>query len=340
MKELNISLRTRDGATIDIRGAENSSVLGAAEAAGYFLPAICHEGSCGLCHARVTKGAYEMGAHSEAALSHADAAQGGVLLCRCTPQEDLVVELPYNEGQVSRQKIPVRVATIESLEPAWAGAMALTLRLQPDAELGTAADFSPGQYMELTIPGSDVRRAYSLANLPNWEGRLDFLIRIQPNGKFSHWLTSEAKVGDTISVRGPVGNFILDETSPRPRVLVGGGCGIAPILSMLRHMGEFQDQQPVHLIFGANREAELVPASEVERLRSELPQLQVTLAVWRPEGDWQGFTGTTASALAQHLAAGTIDPDIYVCGPPKMLESIEDVARQHGRGARVIAERL
>ncbi|MBL8236732.1 MAG: 2Fe-2S iron-sulfur cluster binding domain-containing protein [Bryobacterales bacterium] len=338
MSELEVTLVTRDGAELRFPCAQAENVLGASEAAGYYLPAMCHEGTCGLCHARVTEGKYTMGPHNSAAL-RADV-PGEVLLCRCSPDEDLTVALPYNQAQILRYKVPVRQAVIETMAPAWQDAVALTLRLQPDAATGTAVEFSPGQYMELTIPGTEIRRAYSLANLPNWEGRLDFLIRLAPNGMFSTWLREQARVGDAITVRGPSGSFILDETSVRPRCFVGGGCGLAPILSMLRHLGEFQDSQPTHLIFGANRQAELVPAAEVEAVSAALPQLGVTLAVTSPEEGWQGFQGTAPAALEVYLSQADEPMDIYACGPPKMLEAVEKLVEKRGRGDRVIAERL
>lgn len=338
MAEREVTLVSRDGAEIRFPCAQEQNVLGAAEAAGYFLPAMCHEGTCGLCHARVTAGQYTMGAHNPAML-RSDLA-GEVLLCRCVPDENVTVALPYNEAQILRQKVPVRQAAIESMAPAWENAVALTLRLLPDAEHGAAVEFSPGQYMELTIPGTETRRAYSLANLPNWEGRLDFLIRLQPGGAFSSYLRERAQVGDVLTVRGPSGNFVLDETSARPRCFVGGGCGLAPILSMLRHLGEFQDSQPTHLIFGANREAEMVPAAEVEAVSAALPQLGVTLAVTTPENGWCGFSGTAPAALESFLDKSDGPVDIYACGPPKMLEAIEALITRRGRGDRVIAERL
>lgn len=338
MAELEVTLVTREGVELRFPCGRADNVLGAAEAAGYFLPAMCHEGTCGLCHARVAEGKYTMGAHSRTALSSGLA--GEVLLCRCSPEEDLKVALPYDQAQVLRYRVPVRQAVVESLTPAWQDAVALTLRLQPDSQLGTAAEFSPGQYMELTIPGTEIRRAYSLANLPNWEGRLDFLIRLRPNGAFSTWLREQAKVGDAITVRGPSGSFILDEASVRPRCFVGGGCGLAPILSMLRHLGEFQDGQPTHLIFGANREAELVPAADVAAVNAALPQLGVTLAVTAPEAGWQGFQGSAPAALEQYLAQAEEPIDIYACGPPRMLEAVEALVQKRGRGDRVIAERL
>lgn len=338
MSALEVTLVTKDGERLPFPCAATDNVLRAAETAGYFLPAMCHEGTCGLCHARVAEGPYRMGEHSPAALSRTDPA--AVLLCRCVPQHNLTIELPYDRSQILRHRVPVREAVIENLAPAWQGAVSLTLRLEPDPETGAAAEFSPGQYMEITIPGTDIRRAYSLANLPNWEGRLDFLIRLHPGGAFSTWLGEQAKVGDKLTVRGPSGAFVLDELSPRPRCFVGGGCGMAPILSMLRHLGEFQDSQPTHLIFGANREVELLPEQEFEALRASLPQLGVTLAVSQPSPEWNGFTGTAPAALEAWLAE-TADPiDIYACGPPRMLEAVNTLVERRGRGDRVIAEQL
>ncbi|MDR3683574.1 MAG: 2Fe-2S iron-sulfur cluster binding domain-containing protein [Geothrix sp.] len=334
---MTVTLVTRDAARLEFPCAEGQDVLAAAEAAGLYPPAMCHEGSCGLCQAHVLEGAYEMGPHSASALP---AGPGGVLLCRCQPHGDVTVQLPCTDAQVGRHKIPVREAVIEAMGPAGAGAVALTLRLQPDAALGAGADFTPGQYMELTIPGTEIRRAYSLANLPNWDGRLDFIIRLLPGGAFSTWLSERAAVGDTLNVRGPLGHFVLDEASPRPRCLVGGGCGMAPILSMLRHMADFQDPQPVHLIYGANREDELLTV-ELDELRATLPQLGVTLSVWHPGPGWGGFTGTAAQALEAYLADAADSPDIYVCGPPKMLDAVIAVARERAvPEAHIFAERV
>ncbi|GAN81663.1 FAD-binding oxidoreductase [Acidocella aminolytica] len=320
---MNVTLITNDAVRLDVACAEGQNIMAAAEAAGLYPPAMCHEGSCGLCAAHVLEGSYEMGPHNPQAIP---TGPGGVLLCRCQPQGDVTVALPYADAQISRQQIPEREAVITGLKEVAAGTVALSLLLKSDPVMGQGAEFVPGQYMELSVPSLGVKRAYSLANLPNWEGHLEFLIRLVPGGAFTGWLSARAKVGDELMVRGPLGSFVLDEASPRPRVLVAGGCGMAPILSMLRHMGEFQDSTPVHLIYAANREQELLPDSELETLRAALPQLGVTLAVWHPQPGWFGFTGTAADALEAYLIGTALVPDIYVCGPPRMLESIEAVA--------------
>jgi len=334
-----VTLVTRDSVRLQFDCSENENLLDAAAAAGLFLPAMCREGTCGLCRAQVTDGTYEMGAHSTEAMRNAG--KNGILLCRCQPRGDLTVNLPYPQAIIRRHKVPSREATIETLAPAGAGTVAMTLLLKPHPDLGQAADFVPGQYMELSIPGTDIRRAYSMANLPNWEGRLEFLIRLQKGGAFSTYLAERAKIGATLIARGPLGDFVLNEVSPRPRCLIAGGCGFAPVLSMLRHLADFQDTQPTHLILGANRKDELLLADEIEAIRAALPHLGVTLSVWHPEAAWTGFTGTAADAFAFYLDSCAETPDVYVCGPPKMLEAIKSVAQDRGIPPdRIIAERI
>ena len=334
-----VTLVTRDDVRLQFSCSQEENLLNAAAKAGLFLLGMCREGACGLCKAHVADGAYEMGSHSSEVLSYTG--PNGVLLCRCKPRGDRVVNLPYPQAVIRRFDIPTREATIEALAPAGAGAVSVALAFKPHPELGQAADFVPGQYMELTIPGTDIRRAYSMANLPNWEGRLEFLIRLQPGGAFSTYLSERAKTGDTLIARGPQGDFVLDETSPRPRCLIGGGCGFAPLLSMLRHLSDFQDTQPTHLILGANREDELLMTAEIDALRESLPHLGVTLSLWHPEAAWTGFTGTAADAFAVYLDACTEAPDVYVCGPPKLLEAVMTVALHRDIApARIITENI
>jgi ferredoxin-NADP reductase len=205
----------------------------------------------------------------------------------------------------------------------------LELHLTPNED-GSLAEFEPGQFMELEVPGQDIKRAYSLSNIGNWEGRLEFLIRLQPGGLFSTWLREQAAVGQTLIVHGPKGAFGLSESGLRPRWFVAGGTGLAPMLSMLRRMAEFQEPHPARLYFGANRAEELFCQAELQALQAELPQLQVIYCVWKAEANWQGFCGTPVDALAQDLADASVLPDIYLCGPPALIDAAEAAAGAKG----------
>jgi NAD(P)H-flavin reductase/ferredoxin len=313
---------TRDDISHRFPCASSTYVLDAAEEAGLYLPSVCRHGRCGTCRAQVISGTYDLAPH-EAPLPPGP---GSVLLCRCLPREDLVVALPCRDAQIGRRKVPERraVITAVALTSEWWGT--LSLQLRREGEYGQAADFHAGQYMELRIPGTDHWQALAMANLPNEEGTLEFLVIPRPGEAFAAW-AAKAKPGEELQLRGPLGKFALDETSPRPRLLVGAGAGLAPLLAMLRHLASIRDRTRVHFIC----EASLPELPFLERslasLRAALPQLTIALA-----------PGGAAAALGDQLAKLT-DPDIYVCGPQPMLAAVLAAARAEGvAAARIRAE--
>lgn len=325
-----IELTTRDGKRLTFAAETGETLLAAAKKADIFLPSACREGVCGACRVTLEAGEVVFGPAADTPLTAAQRAEGWILPCVACAQGDLELKAPYDYGAIGFMPISERKATIVELSPAGTGAVRLLLRLENDLALGQAAKFHPGQFMELTVPGTRVSRAYSLANTPNPEGFLEFLIRLQPNGVFSGYLTRSAKAGDVIAVRGPQGGFRIDASSPAPRWFVAGGTGLAPILSMLRKMAEAGERRAPRLFFGVNKEEELFAQEAIESLQQALPQLVITICVWRPESDWRGFSGTPADALAKALAAGAETPDLYVCGPPGLATAVEAAARAAG----------
>lgn len=334
-----IELTTRDNQQLQFDCEPEQTLIDAADAAHITLPSQCRQGSCGACHANVKSGEYHLGEHSLDALP----ANGsnGILMCCTTPWSDLRIDLPYDHSKVLFHAIPRRSAEIIGFEPIAENTVRLQLRLDTDADGGCAAEFESGQFMELEIPGSDERRAYSLANTSNWDGRLEFLIRLQPNGKFSTYLKERALIGDKLMVRGAQGGFGIEPNSLRARWFVAGGTGLAPMLSMLRRMAEFQEMQAARLFFGVNKESELFAREELEQLRAELPQLNIDICVWKPEGEWHGFTGTPADAVRAALKDAPSLPDMYLCGPPPLLNAVEKTAAEFGvPPAQIYSERF
>lgn len=335
-----IQLNTRDGAQLRFDCQDDQYLLEAAEDAKIGLPAICREGSCGACYAVVTQGEYALGEHNPATLSAEQKAQGGTLLCRTLPKSPLTIALPFEQDRISFSEIPIRNAEITALDTIAENTVRLVLQLFPDDDGGCGAQFEAGQFVELEIPETGLKRAYSLANTSNWEGRLECLIRLQAQGQFSSWLR-QAQVGDALIVHGPQGAFGLNANSLRPRWFVAGGTGLAPMLSMLRHIAEFQDLQPTRLYFGVNRPEELFCLDELAELKALLPQFKPTVCVWKPEANWQGFSGTPIDALAQDLAKEPSLPDLYLCGPPALIDAAEALAsRLNIPPEQVISERF
>ncbi|MGZ8217490.1 2Fe-2S iron-sulfur cluster binding domain-containing protein [Methylomagnum sp.] len=337
-----ITLTTQDGQRISFTGDENTDLLASAQVRGILLPSLCRGGGCGICLCTVVGGDYRQDSDNATALPPGADERGDVLLCVTYPLGDLALKAPYAYEHVRFEAPKTRPAEIVELAAVADNTVRLLLRLLPDQEGGQAAEFEPGQYMNLEVPGSKASRAYSLANTANWSGELEFLIRLHPGGVFSQFLEHDATVGQHLEVEGPLGHFTLQGQSLRPRWFVGGGTGLAPLLSMLRHMAEFQETQPARLYFGVNRETELVCLDELKRLAAELPQLQITLCVWRPEGGWDGFVGTPVDALRRDLERqdGAM-PDLYLCGPPALINGATEAALAFGIGAEhIFSERF
>ncbi|ATQ69033.1 MULTISPECIES: 2Fe-2S iron-sulfur cluster-binding protein [Methylosinus] len=336
-----VNLVTRDGASLTFDADSSDTLLDAAAKANIFLPAACREGGCGTCRVTRKAGVVALGPYSRSALSDADRAAGDILLCRAEAHSDLELTAPFDKAAIGFSRVPERSARITDIAPAGTGTVRLVLRYEDDPTHGRAAEFIPGQFMELTLPGTSITRAYSLANTPNWEGTLEFSIRLHPQGAFSAYLRGRAEIGDALCVRGPQGSFVVDEASQAPRWFVAGGTGVAPILSMLRQMAELGDARDARLFFGVNTQDELFATDVVEELSTSLPDFGATLCVWRPGPDWSGFAGTPAEALAAALADSSTRPDIYVCGPSALIEATETVALAGGvPHDRIFSERF
>jgi NAD(P)H-flavin reductase/ferredoxin len=321
-------LTTEDGHEFDYHCAPDEYLLDGAETASLILVSQCRNGSCGACHATVTDGDYRLDDHAPDLLP-ADR-HNRILMCRTAPRSDLRIALPYDHRKVLHESAPRRTAHIVALEDIADGTVRVVLRLDSDADGGGAAQFESGQFMEIELPDSDVRRAYSLANTSNWDGTLEFLIRLRPCGRFSSYLRERARLGDRLIVRGPLGAFCIRESSLRPRWFVAGGTGLAPVLSMLRRMAEYGESHEAKLFFGVEHERQLFLLDELDRLNTQLPQLTVEICVARPEPDWTGFRGTPVDALQAALARSDTKPDLYVCGPPGMVKAVATVAADYG----------
>ena len=323
---------TRDGVELDVACPPGATVVEAAADAGYTLPSLCGTGTCGACHAVVREGTFTMDEHDPNALPQKGGrpVPGAVLLCRTHPDSDLRVDLPYERSHVIDGAVPVRGAGVTGIERVAEQTVRLTLQLDADPLLGAGLDFQPGQFVELEIPGTGVRRAYSLANTANWDGVAELWVRLRPYGAFSTWLAETAAVGDRLVVHGPQGAFGLRENGLGPRWFVGGGTGIAPLLSMVRRMAEWGDPQPVRVFLGVGQESELLAVPELSEAGAAMSAFRLDTCVWQPGPDCATAVGTPVDLLVPALAAGGPTPDVYVCGPPAMVDAAAEAMRTAG----------
>jgi len=317
MAKYNVTMVFEDGRSVQISADENDTIYMASLRNKIRLMTDCLEGACATCKAVCIQGAYDLDDYSDEALSAEEAAQREVLTCQMHPRSDCIIEFAYEAGIALRTEPhswDCRVAAVEKVS-------STVVRLDIEAaesEQGPPA-FLPGQYVHLSVPGTPERRSYSFANPPHVTDRYSFYIKVLDQGVMSDYVRSRAKAGDAITMTGPFGRFYL-RTPDRPILMVAGGTGLAPMLSMLDHLVETgATAQPIHLLCGANRADELFCLDELAAYRDKGLDLTTEFAVVEGEEGWQGAVGHVTQLLRDAL----IDPvpDIYLCGPPPMIEA-------------------
>ena len=315
---------------IEIEVEEDETVLEAAFRQGVSLMHGCKEGQCASCKSVLCQGDVELLKYSTFALSDAEREQDRVLLCRTIAYSDLVVELlNFDEGLLSRS-IPVRtfngrITRIESLTHDIRG-----LEIVTDEPL----KFWAGQYVDITVPGTGVTRSFSMANPPSKQNALEFIIKIYPQGAFSSLLKDALRNGDPIELKGPYGSCIRREDRPGLMILVGGGSGMAPLLSILTDLVESGEQRPVRFLYGARTQRDLFRLDRINELGSQLRDFSFIPALSGPgvEPDWTGERGFIHEVLQRHLQNGSLDgdADAYSCGPPPMIDAVLPVLQMTG----------
>jgi propane monooxygenase reductase subunit len=235
--------------------------------------------------------------------------------------EDVTIELLNFDEEMIRSGLPIvnAVAEVVSIDKVTHDLRHLVLKLIEPAEI----TFFPGQYMDIKVPGTDVTRSFSMANTSSKEdGRLEFVIKVYPDGLFSSFLDNQLKVGDRLDLTGPFGVFTLRDAPDRDLIFVGGGAGLAPILALLRSMAERGIERKAVFYYGARTAKDLCFVEEIEALRDRLPGFTFVPALSEPvDGeDWAGEVGFITDVLKRH-GIDLRKAHAYLCGPPPMVEA-------------------
>ena len=323
-----IKVVTEDGESVSFECKSDEDVISAGLRQDIYLMSSCRAGGCSTCKAFCVEGDYQLVGCSVQALTPEEEEDGQVLLCRCFPESNMEVEVPYTYSRISFAPDDIEFqAEVISITPISSNAVRVLLK-----KLGNdlKVQFSPGQFMEIKIPDTDLTRAFSPANISNDEGDLEFLIRLLPSGNFSNFLRERAHVGQHLSLKGPLGIFSLKENGFRPRYFVAGGTGLAPVLSMIRQMHHWGEPQEVRLYFGVNKPEEAFYLDELAALEAEMPKLSVKVCAWQPDESWKGERGNVIDILRHDLEQNPVKPDLYLCGPPPMVDAAYAVCNEFG----------
>jgi ferredoxin-NADP reductase len=192
-----------------------------------------------------------------------------------------------------------------------------TLRLEPDGWAG----HRPGQHLDVRLTAEDgyqAERSYSIASAPGEP--LAITVERLDDGEVSPYLVDEAREGDELEVRGPIGGYFLWEDDGRPLLLIGGGSGVVPLMAMIRSA---TGATPIRLLYSSRTWEDVIYRDELERAAAGVEVFH-TLTRSQPEG-WTGYSRRIDDEILREVAwPASEQPHVFVCGSTRFVDAAAD----------------
>jgi NAD(P)H-flavin reductase/ferredoxin len=292
------------------------TLLEAGLRAGLALPYDCRAGGCGLCVCTVLNGKVDDGDHQPAALTDAMRARGQTLMCCATALEDVELEVDVATLAEAGARPLRRTGRVERMERLAPDVMRLWLALPG----GERLDFRAGQYINVILDDGS-KRAYSFANAPGADERIELHVRRVPGGRYTTHVFERMRAGDTIEFEGPIGRFTLHD-GDRPLLFIAGATGFAPVKSIVEDALRRGIRRPMWLYWGVRERSDLYLAALAERWQREHDHFHfVPVLSALPDDDpWPGRRGLVHEALLHDFPDMT-GFEVYACGSVQMVEA-------------------
>ncbi|MCF8068130.1 MAG: NADH:ubiquinone reductase (Na(+)-transporting) subunit F [Desulfobacterales bacterium] len=369
--ECKIIINDSDDKSLNISGGV--TLLSALINNGILIPSACGgKGSCGTCKCRVDAGGRDVLPTELTHLSRQEKQNNVRLACQVKVKEDMSIRIPESIFGIKKHG-----ATVVSNENVATFIKELVIKLDNDEQLEfeagsfvqidipeyeaafsnfiVAASYKPSwdrfNLWGLRSKSKEyVYRAYSLANPPAEKDLLKFTVRIAtpppgkdqaPPGVGSSFIFN-LKPGDRVLLSGPYGEFHIKETE-KEMCYVGGGAGMAPLKSHIFHALEtLNTDRKVSFWYGARSKQEIFFDDEFRALEEKHRNFSFHIALSdpQPEDNWTGLTGYIHDCLRKDYLESHDDPteiEYYLCGPPPMIDAIEDMLDNLGVEPEMIA---
>jgi ferredoxin-NADP reductase len=194
-------------------------------------------------------------------------------------------------------------------------------------------DYLPGQFLTLHIApgGIPTRRSYTIASTPTWRDRIEITVKREVQGLVSRWLHDELTVGNEVQVEAPNGTFVFNGEQADKIVLIGGGVGITPMMSVARYLADIGWPGNVFLVLGFRTQRDIIFRQELQELSTRYANLRVLVTLSNPgEEPWSGAVGRIDANLLATNVPNIAGSRAHICGPPAMMDAVKHALLQLG----------
>lgn len=297
-------------------------LLRSALRSGVGLPYECASGGCGACRVQLIEGEMEDLWPEAPGLPQRQRDRGFRLACQSRPLTDCMIRVRASLRDTTAPQPSRRIARLVCRTEITADMTEFTFGTED------AAEFVPGQFALLGLPGVQGDRAYSMSNLPNSSGLWSFVIKRVGEGRGSAALFERLCIGDSIALDGPYGVAHLRNESPRNIVGIAGGSGLSPLLSILSAAARGrQRERRLSLFYGGRKPSDLCAPAMIERDPEMVGRVECVTAISDVTygGDWNGERGFIHEVVRRRLEheGHPADNDYYFCGPPVMTDAVQ-----------------
>lgn len=299
----------------------SDTILEAGLRAGLAMNYGCSNGNCGLCKARVVGGQIMKVRHHDYVLSEAEKNMGYTLTCSYAPVSDLTLEALEAAGpaDIPQQEIQTRVKTVREL-----GHGLNLLHLQTPRT--NRLRFLAGQRVALSV-GDNAATEHAVASCPCDDRNLQFHIREDSETAFDRRVFDGLKPGDSVTLRGPFGNFVLGKDLTRPLLLLACDRGFAPIKSLVEHATALDSTDSIHLFWLASAphghyEANLCRSWMDALDNFEYSELKISVL------ETDALAAVSAQIQPTHFSLP--QAMVYVAGPQKFIAVARSYLAQQG----------
>ena len=180
-----------------------------------------------------------------------------------------------------------------------------------------------GQHVDVRLTAEDgyqAQRSYSISSAPA-DPALSLTIERIDDGEVSPYLVNEARIGDEIEIRGPIGGyFVWSKMRGGPLLLFAGGSGIVPLRCIMRQHAAVDSDAPVRLLYSVRSQSDIIYRGELEQFGMDDSEVIFTLTREQPDG-WTGYHRRIDTMLIKEIAWPVdMRPLAYVCGPTAFVE--------------------